>query len=46
MIRKLSGYFAGLVALYIITANASNFGRVITAGADGGSKFTKTLQGR
>jgi len=37
---------AGLIALYIITANASNFGKVISSGADGGSKFAKTLQGR
>jgi hypothetical protein len=46
MIRKLAGYGAGLIALYIITANASNFGKVISSGADGGSKFAKTLQGR
>lgn len=46
MIRKLAGYGAGLIALYIVTANASNFGKVITAGADGSSKLTKTLQGR
>ena len=46
MVRKLAQYGAGLIALYIIVANASNAGKVFTAGAAGGSQFTKTLQGR
>lgn len=46
MFRKALEYGAGLIALYIITANASNFGKVISAGATGASGVTKTLQGR
>ncbi len=46
MIRQLSKYGAGLVALYIIVANGSKFGSVISAGANGISGVTKTLQGR
>lgn len=44
--RKILPYTAGLIALYIITANASNFGKVISAGAAGASQDVKTLQGR
>lgn len=46
MIRKLAGYGVGLVALYIVVANASNSGNVITSGASGLATVTKTLQGR
>jgi hypothetical protein len=46
MIRKLAGYGVGLIALYIVVANASNSGTVITSGAQGLSTVTKTLQGR
>ena len=46
MIRKFAGYGAGLIALYVIVANGSKFGTVISAGAQGVSSVTKTLQGR
>lgn len=46
MIRQLSKYGAGLIALYIVVANGSKFGQVISAGATGVSGVTKTLQGR
>ena len=46
MLRKSLSYGAGLIALYIITANASNFGKVISAGASGASTDIKALQGR
>lgn len=39
-------YSAGLIGLYIIVANGSNFGTAFTAGARGVSDVTRTLQGR
>lgn len=44
--RKALEYVAGLIALYIITANASNFGKVISAGSSGSVSNIKALQGR
>lgn len=44
--RQLAKYFAGLVGLYIVVAHGSQFGQVFTAGANGLSGFTRTLQGR
>lgn len=44
--RKALEYCAGLIALYIVTANASNFGKVISAGASGSVSNIKALQGR
>lgn len=46
MIRKLAGYGAALIGLYIVVANGSKFGQVISAGANGIQGVTKTLQGR
>ena len=46
MIRQLAKYGASLIALYVIVANGSNFGKVISSGATGISGVTKTLQGR
>lgn len=46
MIKKLAGYGVGLIALYLAVANYSGTGSVISAGADGISTVTKTLQGR
>ena len=37
---------AGLIGLYIVVANGSNFGTAFSAGAAGVSQVTKTLQGR
>lgn len=44
--KKLAGYGAVLIGLYIAVANGSNTGRVISAGASGVSTVTKSLQGR
>jgi hypothetical protein len=39
-------YGAGLIGLYIVVANGTNFGTAFSAGAQGVSAVTKTLQGR
>jgi hypothetical protein len=39
-------YGVGLVALYIVVANGSNFGTAMSAGARGVSDVTRTFQGR
>lgn len=44
--RKFLGYTAGLIGLYIVAAHASGAGKLLTSGAQGGSTFVKTLQGR
>jgi hypothetical protein len=46
MFRQTTRYFASLIGLYIIVAHGSQFGTVITAGAEGGAKMTRALQGR
>jgi hypothetical protein len=46
MLKKLAGYGTGLIALYLVTNNLSNAGAIITAGSQGLSTVTKTLQGR
>lgn len=46
MLKKGMGYFTGLVALYLVVANSSGAGKVMTDGANGFSTVTKTLQGR
>lgn len=46
MLKQSLRYGAGLIALYVVVANGSNFGQVISAGAEGASKVTRTLQGR
>jgi hypothetical protein len=46
MVKQLSKYGAGLIALYIVVANGSQFGQVFTAGATGGTQLIKGLQGR
>lgn len=46
MIRQLAKYGASLIGLYIIVANGSKFGQVISSGASGISTVSKTLQGR
>ena len=46
MLKQLTKYGAGLIALYIVVANGSRFGTVIAAGAKGASDVTRTLQGR
>lgn len=46
MIKQLAKYGAGLIALYIVVANGSKMGTVISKGAAGVSSVTKTLQGR
>lgn len=44
--KQYGKYFAGLIGLYIVVAHGSNFGQAFTAGANGVSSVTKTLQGR
>jgi hypothetical protein len=39
-------YFGGLIGLYIVVANGSNFGTAFSAGARGVSDVTRSLQGR
>ncbi len=46
MIRQLAKYGAGLIALYIVVANGSNFGQVRSTGAQAISGVTRPLQGR
>jgi hypothetical protein len=46
MVKQLSKYGAGLIALYVIVANGSGFGQAFSAGARGLSDVTKSLQGR
>jgi hypothetical protein len=46
MVKQLAKYGAGLIALYIVVANGSKFGTVISAGARGVSDVSRTLQGR
>lgn len=46
MVKQLTKYGAGLIALYIVVANGSRFGQVIASGAKGVSDVSRTLQGR
>lgn len=46
MLRQLSKYGVGLIALYLIVANATGFGKVLSQGGTTVSQVTKTLQGR
>jgi len=46
MLKQLAKYGAGLIALYLVVINGSNFGTVLTNGANGISTVSKTLQGR
>ena len=46
MLRQLVKYGSGLIALYIVVANGSQFGGVITKGASGVRDVTRALQGR
>ncbi|MDR6212177.1 hypothetical protein QE364_003908 [Nocardioides zeae] len=45
-IASIVSYTGGLIALYLIVANGTNFGKVVREGASGGSTLIKTLQGR
>jgi hypothetical protein len=46
MLKQSLRYGTGLIALYIVVANASGFGQALISGAEGGSRITRTLQGR
>lgn len=46
MLKTAVKYIAVLTGLYIVAANASNVGQVITQGASGATGFEKVLQGR
>lgn len=44
--RRAITYGAGLIALYLVVFYGSNSGKVISAGASGGSTLIKSFQGR
>lgn len=46
MLKKGMGYTVALIALYMGVYKSSDAGNLITAGANGFSTVTKTLQGR
>lgn len=46
MVKQGMKYGVGLIALYLLVANASGAGSVFSNGAAGISTVTKTLQGR
>lgn len=46
MTRKLAGYGAGLIALYLVVANGSKAGALFKDGANGGSSLVRAFQGR
>ena len=46
MLKTAVKYIAVLTGLYIVAANASNVGTVVSQGAAGATSFEKTLQGR
>jgi hypothetical protein len=46
MLKQGLKYGTGLIALYLVVANGSQFGQVMQAGATGASNLTRTLQGR
>lgn len=39
-------YVAGLIGVYIVVANGTNFGKAFTAASNGTSTVFRTLQGR
>lgn len=39
-------YGAGLIALYLVVANATGFGKAISAAGTAGTGMVKSLQGR
>jgi hypothetical protein len=45
-VKQALKYGTALIALYIVTAQGSNFGGAFSAGAKGVADVTKTLQGR
>lgn len=46
MLKQTVKYGVSLIGLYLLVANASGTGQLITNGANGISGVTKTLQGR
>lgn len=44
--NKALKYGTGLIALYLVVAHGSNFGRAFGAGAKGTRDIVKTFQGR
>lgn len=44
--RQLIKYGTALSALVILSGNASGFGKLFTAGAQGGATLLKSVQGR
>jgi hypothetical protein len=46
MLRQLTKYGAGLIALYLVVYNASGAGRLVAEGSRGASGLVRTFQGR
>lgn len=46
MLRKFAEYGAGLIALYLVVANASGFGTAMTGVRDATTDTIKAFQGR
>lgn len=44
--RQALKYGFGLIAVYLIVANATGFGQAVTAVGKTGSRITRDLQGR
>jgi hypothetical protein len=45
-VRTYAKYFFGAVVLYVIVANGTRSGQVISSASSGAVNFTKALQGR
>lgn len=44
--RRVLVYGAGLIALYLVVANATGFGKDLESGGSAASSLVKTFQGR
>lgn len=44
--KKLAGYGAGLIALYLVVAHGTQAGKAFRSGAAGGVSLIKAFQGR
>lgn len=44
--KTFLSYSAGLIGVYLVVANATNVGKLLTKGGDAATKYAKTLQGR
>jgi len=44
--KTYAKYGAGLIALYLVVAHGTNFGRAVRSGSAGGATIIKAFQGR